>query len=1106
MAAKSLAQAFKESWSPWLWTFLGARGLIMYGRAKADGRALFRYRCTDEEFESLRVELDRALQGRLVHAPEGALLCLYVAERWRRAFGGGAWRWPELLRGSRALLLPDNDRNALVDKGLGLWGRNVHRNARGNDYIGTLAAEGGLPLQVLTGRDHSKVQTFLTTLVDELAGLASLRVKSIAADPRECLAYGRRQQRPLPNALREDTVLQLGAELAAGIILLDDEVRQGRGSLLRHRIPDMGEWFRGLARVPNWQDRLPLVVDEAGVVPLVQLLLNRSRTTRRRATAERERRLGWVWRLEPTASGWRRVRRFEGTRLSADQVANLCGQTPETRIRAFASVEAVPGSARLLGDFSQSADGSWHFEEQQPLPTDWWPASVDLEVVAAGLPRRPVVIAPSGLDGCLPWLFVEEEGALDLVGQGGCQTSADVAWLSVPSGMGVVGSGADASAEPATKVLGRPAPELAGRSWWWIGRGTVRVDNRWSITCRSSRRSSAAPEFEGELLEGVDDPWPLYRGFPHLQDDRWQVHIQIRDQWRPLDAHDRVGVFQTRLSGPNDEEVPGPRLHVAPRDLVIHASPAGMVVASRELDAVEGRLEEPGSQLTAFAETGGCFSAHLPVPDAGGVFRLQLRTRAGEELTIRWPVLTRRPILLDRAGQRMADRAVESGERIEPAVPLGGLWGHRLRTRLEAGQSLYVRLFASGEEWWVKSDPASADGLVELGLDRLEVPALRLLAIAAEKATGVMAEAFVDGEPESRTFRLLPVVHDVRLEGDEVVGPPAAKVTAWPVKRPWEEPEPLERVDDLGTRWRVPASLADDTTWVVRAEDSAGGCSAAPLIWPDGEGIDKVREIRERFRELTGPFDAGVGGELDYLEALIRKLDQLPVGSLGAGRMLVEFPAVALGILFSAGQDGERIRDTLVREGLELRLLGMSDLGKGIELAWRRVHAIPWPKSLIVDHGINPFAQAIQREQAAIPALVHAVRIWRERGLRRPEAKAWAEALPEPPSLVPRDEAQHHLAMTDLEADGWTEEDKADMARRAEPLLKSAKVSITPGGRGLRRVAEWVARVLASPNPPLTPWERLRLMAFRDQKPGWFDLQLQLALSLNELSNSGGSA
>lgn len=606
----------------------------------------------------------------------------------------------------------------------------------------------------------------------------------------------------------------------------------------------------------------------------------------------------------------------------------------------------------------------------------------------------------------------------------------------------------------------------------------------------------------------MDDPWPVYRGFPHLQDDCWQVHIQIRDQWRPLDAHDRIGVFQTRLSGPNDEEVPGPRLHVAPRDLVIHTSPAGMVVASRELDAVEGRLEEPGSQLTAFAETGGCFSAHLPVPDEGGVFRLQLRTRAGEELTIRWPVLTRRPILLDRAGQRMVDLAVESGERLEPAVPLGGLWGHRLRARVEAGQSLYVHLFASGEELWVKSDPALVDGLVELGLERLEVPAIRLLAIAAEKATGIVAEAFVDGEAESRTFRLLPAVHGLRLEGDEVVGPLAAKVTAWPVKRPWEEAVPLERVDDLGTRWRVPAGLADDTPWVVRAEDSAVGCGAAPLIWPNGEGKDRVSRIRQRFENLTGPFDASVGKELDYLEALIRKLDQLPVGSLGAGRMLVEFPAVALGILFSAGQDGERIRDTLVREGLELRLVGMSDLGKAIELAWRRLDAMTatWPKSLVVEHGINPFALAIQREQATIPALVHAVRIWRERGLRRPEAKAWAEALPEPPPLVSPVEAQHHLAMTDLEADGWTEEDQADMARLAEPLLKSAMLSIILGGRGLRRVAEWVARVLVGHNPPLTPWERLRLMAFRDKKPGWFDRQLELALSLKAsgLSNSGG--
>ena len=1106
MAQASQALAFKNQWFPWLGRFLDVRKLDW-----PDGRALFRYRCRDAEFESLPAVIEQKLGSKDRDDGKGALLCLYVAEWWRRHFEGGPWKWEGPLRalGGRAAEMAEGRANKLrsdlIIAGLGWWQRRTLPNESNyKEYLGTLATEGGLPLQLLAGAAQSKVQDFLEKLVGELAGRDLRALKSIAGDSAKCLELGRNHQGALPATMRKaDAVPQLGAELAAGIVLLDEEVRLLRSARRRHRWPDAREWLHLVNQVPDWQARLPVELQAEGVWPLVEILRKQSRITRRRARTERPGWLGWVWRLQKTANGWRKVRTFEVEGVDGRRMADLCGQAVKTRVQVFASADGSP--ARLLGDLYIQRDGTWDFDERGQLPAELWGTDLDVEVTAPGLLRRPAEVTPAGLDEGLPWLFAEEDGELVLVGQGKSQTSADHAWLSVPSGMSVRPSGREADAIAVAEVLGRGAPGLVGRSWWRIERGTVRVGERWSVACRSTRVDPLAPNFCGQVLKGAADPWPAYRGFPRLSAEDWDFHVRGADGWRPVTPADRVGVFQTRLVGPEGETVPGRRLHVVPRDLRIYDSAHGLAVETGDLDAVWGGLDEQDAQHSGFvfAREGGRFSIDLPTPDEGAIYWLELRAAGADKVVVRWPVPAPRPILLDRAGQRMADPPEGGGPSLGPVVPLGRLVGHRLRATVKAGESLRVRLSAGGEALWVESEVALEAGLIEMGLDLLEVAALRLLAAGASEEACIEVEAWSGNQAESRRFCLKPATSRLQLQGQHVLGPPSALVSAWSITRCGDEPRPLERLDEYGTTWQMPADLESKETWVIQAQDANQECEAWPLTWPVAE-IGSADPIRKRFQELSGLPAKDLARDLDWLDAVVEKLEDLPAGSLGAGRMLAEFPSVAVALLLSTYQDPERMRCTLTREGLELVLVGVRELVDGIHLAWRRLRFVVAPLSvnLRTQHGMKPLAEAIEREQAHFPVLQHAVRVWRAEALQHAKARAWAETIEEPPNMAPA-AVQQQQATTDLAVEGWSAPTRKGMSERAVCLLKEALFAPhSMESRRLRQVPEWLARVLVGHDPALTSAQRLRLLAFRDRQPGWFDTQVRLAISLKPFTFS----
>lgn len=127
----------------WITEFLGR-----HNYSKPDGRLLYQYRLTDQEFESLKQVMTlSSMLGVTMVAKElprwDAAFVLYAAEWWRREYDGSSWSWAKIFDSFKADYQEMNTftRNHMVETGLGFWRRNVRILNGQSRYLGTVAIE-----------------------------------------------------------------------------------------------------------------------------------------------------------------------------------------------------------------------------------------------------------------------------------------------------------------------------------------------------------------------------------------------------------------------------------------------------------------------------------------------------------------------------------------------------------------------------------------------------------------------------------------------------------------------------------------------------------------------------------------------------------------------------------------------------------------------------------------------------------------------------------------------------------------------------------------------------------------------------------------------------
>jgi len=148
--------------------------LRRHALTRPDGRPLYRYRITDDEYEraaSLLTEL--AQQGRLDHPDDqsASLFAAYCSEWFRREAESTFRKW-ENLAPQIFGALSQAAKAELTEKGLRYWGRldELIRDDRGRQFLLTLALEGGFSAKLLRSEARGWLKDYLTALIRE--GLA----------------------------------------------------------------------------------------------------------------------------------------------------------------------------------------------------------------------------------------------------------------------------------------------------------------------------------------------------------------------------------------------------------------------------------------------------------------------------------------------------------------------------------------------------------------------------------------------------------------------------------------------------------------------------------------------------------------------------------------------------------------------------------------------------------------------------------------------------------------------------------------------------------------------------------------------------------------------
>jgi hypothetical protein len=229
------------SWEK-LTRFLCARGLT-----EPDGRPLYAYRCTSDEFEEFVDQLGADVEAgaRPGYTDRGveATFCLVGAEWWRRQHDGGPWKWEGILAQIGWEGRAYQGVYEVVRDGLNYFGLKLLRHSDNSTaYLVTLACQGGLPIKMIR-QESARLRTYFQRLASRFDRRRALGVPAALIAKEEGDA--------LPVSFRNDVTFEMSGLLMQRVFELQREIGDSRDPVL------------DLNRLrPNWRNDLPLIVED----------------------------------------------------------------------------------------------------------------------------------------------------------------------------------------------------------------------------------------------------------------------------------------------------------------------------------------------------------------------------------------------------------------------------------------------------------------------------------------------------------------------------------------------------------------------------------------------------------------------------------------------------------------------------------------------------------------------------------------------------------------------------------------------------------------------------------------------------------------------------
>ncbi|MCH8542946.1 MAG: STY4851/ECs_5259 family protein [Alcanivorax sp.] len=408
--------------SDWKKSLLAAKGLEY-----PDGRSLYLYRLTDDQFNQLETLLHDCIE-RLVESfglaemarlrAFDSLFVLYAAEWWRRRYDGSGFNWEPILRdlGAGNHAWSPSERSKFVERGLRAWRIETHRSGALR-FLGTVAVQGGLPL-ILLARARGGVGRLLSRV---------LRLARQEGVTRELIeGWVESLCDMLPKSYRRAEIYTLLADVVWTVLRLKKEANLQSS---QDAIPVLD------ARVQGWRDRFPLPVDDKHAQGIIEQLI---RDVADLAPMHRRQVLPIERYLDPLEGGGAALksRLVLQPYLSVKELASLfsLGDDDNPRvaeISLLAGDQSFNASIRKLSGREQYRlhQQSWELAEEFACEEH----TLQLTTPGGG---AICVTAEKGepLDEDLPWIFVDQASELRFIKQGSGSIAAERAWVALAAG------------------------------------------------------------------------------------------------------------------------------------------------------------------------------------------------------------------------------------------------------------------------------------------------------------------------------------------------------------------------------------------------------------------------------------------------------------------------------------------------------------------------------------------------------------------------------------------------------------------------------------------------------------------------------------------------
>jgi hypothetical protein len=667
----------------WLAEFLLSRGFI----AGPNEKPLYSYQVTADEFGNLRHLLtnhrdhaDHPLYGKLW----AAAFCLFVAESYRREYGGGddGWTWTGFER-RISCNLTQQLRTELVQQGLSYWRRPVRQRDGRRDLLGSLCLEGGLPWQLVQSETHGfgrVVRRGLKYFYRTEGG--SRTTADLIAD---CEQY-------LPLTFRDLNSRQLLAGIVEQLMYL------GRKYPLKDQ-PDPADYLD--RHVAGWRSEFPVPLDESNARSLINDWLRDAgtRNQERLEAIERERGYTCEHRLLGGFSDWRI--RTELTIPNEEMIAVDHKALGSTRLSLafFEGERLLKHGGAVYGQLTEGSLKVRYPTGQFGVDRRNISEPLSLRLLESGRPVHIVQLDGTALDlNEIPLVFESRDEQRWLAATASCSLAAQSVWIRVPpDGHWESGVGQELAREPSGAIWIESTENITLR----------RGADIYKIELNSRSSTADIPSINGHYALFDSIPGTVFLGWPKLELHEGCSYtldqLGVFSNGRRVPAapsRKRAGIIRYSVRTGDGQTLLQRRFGILPEGFSLAVFPAfkdqPARVIAKNAQGVDFRIKDHNlSAHRSETEQGVLIQLHCHAQTPPASFELELNTESESEpvtLILDYPYRGARLIDSDNkpsdASELMIDDLI--GKRV--ALSSSALGGQDFHVQLELFNQKHLRV------------------------------------------------------------------------------------------------------------------------------------------------------------------------------------------------------------------------------------------------------------------------------------------------------------------------------------------------------------------------------------------------------------------------------